>query len=70
MKNGKGLLIHLDTGDKYNGTFKDNKLTGYGIYLWNNGDSYEGDFVNGNMHGKGVYKCLMAPESLSRIMMR
>jgi hypothetical protein len=58
MKNGKGLLIHLDTGDKYNGTFKDNKLTGYGIYLWNNGDSYEGDFVNGNMHGKGVYKWL------------
>ena len=58
MKNGDGLLVYLGTGDKYNGKFKNDKITGYGNYLWSNGDSYEGDFVDGKMHGKGVYKWL------------
>lgn len=58
MKNGEGLLVYLSTGDKYNGHFKDDKITGYGNYVWENGDSYIGDFVNGKMHGKGIYKWL------------
>ena len=55
-KNGKGEII-LNTGDVYKGEFKNNKITGFGHYIWNNNNhEYIGNFLNGKFHGEGFYK--------------
>ena len=55
-KNGKGKII-LNAGDIYNGEFKNNKINGYGHYIWkNNNHEYIGYFLNGKFHGEGYYK--------------
>ena len=52
--NGK---IELNTGDIYKGEFKNNKINGYGHYIWkNNNHQYIGYFLDGKFHGKGYYK--------------
>lgn len=55
-KNGKGKIVYKQTGDVYEGEFKEDKITGSGIYKWANGESYNGGVLDGKMHGKGVYK--------------
>ena len=52
---GKGRLSYKDTGEYYEGEFKDNNFTGMGTFKWNNGEVYEGSFLNGKFHGKGKY---------------
>ena len=55
-KSGNGI-IELNTGDVYEGEFKNNKINGYGHYIWkNNNHEYIGNFVNGRFHGEGYYK--------------
>jgi hypothetical protein len=55
-KNGKGEIV-LNTGDVYKGEFKNNKITGFGHYIWkNNYHEYIGNFLNGKFHGEGFYK--------------
>ena len=56
MKNGKGISVFFNSGDKYEGEFRDDKITGHGKYIWNNKNIYEGEFFDGKMHGKGIYK--------------
>ena len=53
-KHGKGVL-YLNTGDKYEGYFIEDKREGKGIYTWKCGSKWEGSFVNGALHGKGIY---------------
>ena len=55
-KNGYGKLVYKILKDTYEGEFKDNCITGTGLYKWSNNDVYKGTFVNGKMHGKGLYK--------------
>ena len=40
----------------YEGDFKDDEMTGRGVYRLANGDVYEGGFLKGEMHGLGQYK--------------
>lgn len=42
-------------GDRYEGTWKDNKFNGRGVYYFKDGDRYEREFINGNFHGYGKY---------------
>ena len=56
MKNGKGKIQFLNTGDSYEGEFTEDKITGYGKYIWSNNHQYLGDFIEGEMNGKGQYK--------------
>ena len=56
MKNGKGKIKFIKTGDYYEGDFTDDKITGYGKYIWSNKHEYIGDFNEGEMNGKGIYK--------------
>ena len=56
IKNGKGKIIYYNTGDFYEGEFKNGEINGYGFYTWKNKHTYEGSFLNGKMHGKGIYK--------------
>ena len=56
MKNGKGKLTFLNMGDSYEGDFINDKITGFGKYIWSNKHEYIGDFIEGDMNGKGKYK--------------
>ena len=56
MKNGKGEIKMIKSGDNYEGEFVNDKITGYGKYIWDNHHQYIGYFVNGEMNGKGKYK--------------
>lgn len=55
LKNGKGKIEFLKTGDIYEGEFNNNKITGYGHYIWSNKHEYIGNFIEGEMNGKGRY---------------
>ena len=41
------------SGDRYEGSWVDNKSTGYGVQTWTNGDRYEGQWLNDVAHGQG-----------------
>jgi len=53
-ENGKGLYL-FESGDIYEGDFKNGKRHGKGVYSWKNGKKYEGRFENGNIEGKGTF---------------
>ena len=55
MKNGRGKITFINTGDYYEGEFTNDKITGYGKYIWSNKHQYIGDFIEGEMDGKGKY---------------
>ncbi|PNX81381.1 hypothetical protein L195_g037399, partial [Trifolium pratense] len=42
------------SGDKYEGQFVDEKLTGNGIHIWPSGHKYEGGFLDGNGTGRNL----------------
>ncbi|NBV71953.1 MAG: hypothetical protein EBR60_07925 [Burkholderiaceae bacterium] len=49
-------ILKYQNGDTYEGTLKDNKYHGKGIYKFSTGSVYEGDFRNGKFHGDATYK--------------
>ena len=53
-KNGIGSYV-WDSGNKYEGIFKNGRRTGQGTYIFANGDKYVGEFLDGKFHGKGRY---------------
>jgi hypothetical protein len=44
-----------DSGDRYNGEFKNGLKEGKGIYSYKNGDKYDGEWKNGVKDGSCVY---------------
>ena len=52
-RHGYGTMIMEDA--RYEGEWRDDKITGKGIYYWNTGNRYEGEFVNGKYSGHGVF---------------
>lgn len=55
LRQGHGKIDYKLSGEKYEGEFKANMISGYGTYIWANGDTYKGTFLDGKMHGKGEY---------------
>ena len=54
-KHGQGHWVHPD-GDSYEGSFEDNKLVGWGVYITGrSGKKYVGQWADGKMDGWGVY---------------
>ena len=53
-KQGTGYIQWID-GSSYCGHFKDNRISGYGEYLYQNGNSYKGEWRNNLMHGEGIF---------------
>jgi hypothetical protein len=41
-------------GNKYEGEWKDDKLSGQGVYTWADGRRYEGEYKDGDRSGRGV----------------
>ena len=48
--------LKYQNGDTYEGTLKDNKYHGKGVYKFSSGSVYAGDFRNGKFHGDASYK--------------
>ena len=55
LKDGKGRIKYFQTGDLYEGEFKDDKINGQGTYIWKNKCQYTGEFKNGEMNGEGKF---------------
>lgn len=51
---GKGSY-KLDTGSSYNGTWKNNKVDGYGVLILKRFGTYKGQFQNGERMGEGTF---------------
>ena len=52
-KDGEGILAYID-GSKYEGSFADGKINGWGTWYFPNGDKYIGSFHENLFHGKGA----------------
>lgn len=52
LSHGYGKIISYSLNLRYEGQFKEDNMTGYGI-LMNSGMRYEGELVNGVIHGRG-----------------
>lgn len=55
LAHGKGKYTY-NTGDIYEGEFKEDMLHGKGTYTWSDGMSYTGDWFENAQHGYGVLK--------------
>lgn len=51
---GTGVYV-FDTGQRYEGEFREGRSFGQGTRYFPNGDVYEGEEVNGTRHGEGIY---------------
>jgi hypothetical protein len=54
MRHGSGVET-WESGDKYEGLWKDDRYDGHGA-LKTRGGKYDGNFVGGLKHGKGTMK--------------
>ena len=53
MYEGEGTFETKD-GYKEKGTYKENKMYGFGTATWPSGQKYSGNYLNGKYHGKGI----------------
>eukprot|EP01017_Pseudomicrothorax_dubius_P043936 TRINITY_DN7385_c0_g1_i1.p1 TRINITY_DN7385_c0_g1~~TRINITY_DN7385_c0_g1_i1.p1 ORF type:complete len:297 (+),score=90.66 TRINITY_DN7385_c0_g1_i1:313-1203(+) len=62
VKNGEGTLIHAGTtsneagNEEYRGSWKEDKMDGFGVYRYTSGAIYKGEWVNNKQEGRGVYE--------------
>ncbi|HOJ48776.1 MAG TPA: hypothetical protein PLD48_07925 [Bacillota bacterium] len=53
-RDGRGVMTYATTGDRYEGEFSQDEITGTGTYTYANGDVYTGSLLNNKMHGYGI----------------
>lgn len=49
------IYIFLNQISRYDGSFFENEIDGYGTYTWSDGRSYEGLWKNNRMTGVGKF---------------
>ncbi|PNW80755.1 hypothetical protein CHLRE_07g328350v5 [Chlamydomonas reinhardtii] len=54
QKEGPHHTVYWTTGERYQGSWKDNKKHGKGTVIYKNSDKYEGDWANDMRHGLGT----------------
>ena len=50
-----GLILYLDSQQKYTGEYKDGKYHGAGVLKYGNGERFEGNFIEGKANGFGKF---------------
>ena len=53
-KNGKGIYM-WPNGQTYDGEFRNDECSGFGILHYPDGKRFEGPWKEGKKHGKGIY---------------
>lgn len=53
--NGQGAYTYTSSGNRYEGSFVDDKRQGRGTFNWKSGERYVGDFTDNKFTGKGTY---------------
>jgi hypothetical protein len=53
-RHGRGACTFTKTGNKYDGEWKDGKMSGHGVYTWADGTRYVGECKDGERSGRGV----------------
>ena len=56
MMNGLGTYHFIDKGNVYKGYFKDDKMEGYGEYMYYDGNKYIGEFKDNKLEGIGIFE--------------
>jgi hypothetical protein len=59
---GTGTFLYAVEGDRYSGSFRDDKKHGSGTYTFANGNSYSGLFAVDKRHGRGKYSWMCGDE--------
>ena len=54
-KNGYGVLLYANNGNRYVGMFENDMRHGDGTLFYQSGEKYNGSWEKGNVHGKGTY---------------
>lgn len=57
---GLGIYIWGQSGLRYDGMWKENKMHGFGKMSENGIYRYDGNWVNGKMHGKGGFEFIVS----------
>ncbi len=47
-------IYKFDSGERYEGHYKNGLRNGYGIYTWPNGEAYAGEWFDGKRHGEAT----------------
>ena len=47
--------MYYNSGDRYEGEWKNDKREGKGIYYYKSGSRYEGEYKKNKKEGKGIY---------------
>lgn len=55
LRHGNGTMTFVATGDVYVGTFKEDQISGKGVFKYANGDVYDGEVLNSMKHGQGTF---------------
>ena len=51
----RGPIVYYASGNRYEGTWMDDKKNGQGVYYFASGNRYEGTWMDDNMNGQGVH---------------
>ena len=54
QNDGKNAKVLYTPGDRYEGNWVNDEMSGQGVYTWANGARYEGEWANGRRTGYGT----------------
>ena len=65
--NGERSTVYNERGERYKGSWKNNKRHGKGIFFYKNGNRYEGEWKDDKRDGLGTLYVLVADEQKLRV---
>ena len=65
--NGERSTVYNEVGERYKGSWKNNKRHGKGVFFYKSGNRYEGEWKDDKRHGLGTLYILEEDENKLRI---